>query len=87
MNSILSPPPVYPTLTKPASPPSASGTLEASPSEASTDMPSSPAGQGRPSTTYQVSVNMVCTDAQLKALMVSLAGAGTGVNMKFDPKQ
>ena len=34
--------------------------------------------------TYQVYFNMICTNAQLEALMSNLAGAGTIVTMKID---
>ena len=42
--------------------------------------------QGNPSITYQVTINMVCTGAQLEAVMAGVAGAGTCVNMRIDPK-
>lgn len=38
-------------------------------------------------TTYQVSISMVCTRAQLDAVMVGLAGLGTYVTLKVDAKQ
>ncbi|RMD44101.1 hypothetical protein DV735_g966, partial [Chaetothyriales sp. CBS 134920] len=46
----------------------------------------SPIGQCNPATTYEVSINMVCTGTQLESVLVNVASAGTGVTLKIDPK-
>ncbi|MCJ1265956.1 hypothetical protein MMC22_005838 [Lobaria immixta] len=89
MNTILPPSADYPTLTKSAPAPSASSNVvgtETSPSEASSDMSTRPMAQAHPSTTYQISITMACTGAQLETVMVNLISVGTGVTMKIDPK-
>lgn len=86
MNTILPPSVDYPTLTKPAPAPSNLVGTETSSSEAPSDMSTSPIAQAHPSTTYQISITMACTGAQLETVMVNLISVGTGVTMKIDPK-
>ena len=90
MGFIFPPSPGFPTMTKPAPAPSAHGNLvgtEVDTSQASTDISmTSPTAQRRSSKTYQVSIDMVCTGAQLETVMGGVAGAGTCVNVKIDPK-
>lgn len=89
MEMFLPPSPGYPSLSKPTSAPQIDGSLEptkiTSPI-AFTNMCTNSTVHGDPSTTYEVAINMVCTGAQLKGIMGGLAGAGTCVNMKIDPK-
>lgn len=88
MDLISSPTPDQPTLNNPGLVPSTSSNLvgtEANPLQASECISTNPTAQGHPSTTFQVSINMVCTGAQLQAIMVNMAGAGC-VTMKIEPK-
>lgn len=89
MDLILSPTSEHPALIIPESVPFNSSSqvgTEASLSQASKSIFTSPTAQDHPSTTYQVSIDMLCTSAQLQAIIISMAGAGTLVIMKIEPK-
>lgn len=84
-----SPIPGYSNFANPAPTQSADANLVGSdrvPLQPPKDPSNGPVSQGHPSTTYQVTIDMVCTGAQLEAVMAGVAGAGTCVNMKIDPK-
>lgn len=88
MDLISSPTPDQPTLSNPGLVPSTSSNLlgtEANPLQASESISTNPTAQGHTSTSFQVSINMVCTAAQLQAIMVNMVGAGC-VTMKIEPK-
>ncbi|KAL9617510.1 MAG: hypothetical protein Q9160_007721 [Pyrenula sp. 1 TL-2023] len=89
MEMFLPPSPGYLSLSKPASAPQIDSTLETAeitPPIAFTNMCTNSTVHGDPSATYEVAINMVCTGSQLKGIMGGLAGAGTCVNMKIEPK-
>jgi hypothetical protein len=46
----------------------------------------SPKAHDTSSTTYQVTLDMVCTGAQIEAVMSVLEGVGTSVTMKIEPR-
>lgn len=78
----------YPTTHTPARVPSLTANLtgtEACSPQLPRDNHSSTTAEPRPSTTYQVSINMTCTGTQLEAVMVGLTGAGTSIDMKIQP--
>ena len=54
-------------------------------SQGSSEVPLSLGTQKHAPTTYQVSITMICTGAQLATVMAGVAGAGTGVTLKIDP--
>lgn len=88
MDTTFSSSPEYSNLNKSASETTTNGTLmgiEPNRPQSSSDVPLSPTIQSHPSA-YQVSINMICTGKQLETVMAGVAGAGTGVTIKIDPK-
>jgi hypothetical protein len=49
--------------------------------------PSQDTASDYPSTTYRVSVDMICTGSQIETVTGALAAAGTCINIKIDRRQ
>ncbi|KAK3940200.1 hypothetical protein QBC46DRAFT_385900 [Diplogelasinospora grovesii] len=66
------------------SPPTTMTTVSASSSSDSRE--SKNVRKSKDSLSYQVTLDMVCTGAQIEAVMTSLEGVGMSVSMKVQPK-
>ena len=89
MHLAFSPSTTYPDPSNPAFPLSSDPKLTEignNSSQASPDMSVTPTTLSASSTSFQVSISMVCTAPQLETALRGLAGAGTCVTMQIDPK-
>jgi hypothetical protein len=73
----------YPVFTKPDQAVSTSVSRGETPSPASENTSIT---QNKQSATFKVSISMLCTNAQLEAVMGTVVSTGTCVTIKIDPK-